>query len=220
MTYDIHLYRAVALARIPEKGLGRTFMKRTIGRSAGGLPSEHGAVARTRMMLKSLMLALYATHGDLSQLPRIGPWMGLADGDSLPFPAVLMSTLEDDLRYVATDAVRPRCYFNLSVLRESQVTTDPDMFAAYYQFAMPERVAAICCAALSMPQRLTLHALFVMGGRRDIEMLADIACMDVALVVEMLRDFGRVGVIHRCQDTGLFEINYELLKMVDLEAEQ
>ncbi|MCH7792167.1 MAG: hypothetical protein IID31_07805 [Planctomycetes bacterium] len=221
MSYDIDVYRAVVLARILEDGLYRKFIERATGYGDGGISAENEGIAQIRAYLKSLMLALYATHGDLTRQPRIGLWMGFEEGALLPLPYATMSVLEDDLGYVASDAERRRCYFNLSALRANQVTTDPDLFAAYYQIATPERVAAVCRAdAGGMRERLTLQALFAMGGRPDIEMLADIACLDVADVTAAMSTYGRLGAIIRCEETGVFEINYELLRAVDMEAEQ
>ena len=221
MTYDIHLYRAVALARIPEEGLYRKFIERATGHGAGGFSAEQAGSSNVRAYLKSLMLALYATHGDMSQQPCIGLWMGFGEEDLPPLLDATMSVLEDDLGYVTTDTSCRRCCFNLSVLRENPVTTDPDLFVAYHQIATPERVAAVCRAdAGGMRERLTLQALFAMGGRPDIEMLADIACLDVADVTAAMSTYGRLGAIIRCEETGVFEINYELLRMVDMETEQ
>ena len=50
-----------------------------------------------------------------------------------------------------------------------------------------------------MRERLTLQALFAMGGRPDIEMLADIACLDVADVTAAMSTYGRLGAIIRCE---------------------
>ena len=220
MSYDIDVYRAVVLARIPDKGIFRTTMARAFGRGALGLPPEHKGTAHIRIFLKALLLALYATHGDLTQLPHIEPWMGFVDGDSLSLPDEMMSALEDDLGYIATNESGRRGYFNLSALRDSAVPTDLDSRAAYYQIAAPERIAAICRAELTMFHRLTLHALFALGGRADIETMSDFTCMDVAWVVVSLRVLRRSDIVVYCEETGVFEINYELLKMVDMETEQ